>query len=66
MEMTAVPRHNITSSELLALRSLDERNQELRARNEARILEVKAAMGSKWVLHPSNAPAKQANNRVLG
>jgi len=37
---------------------------EIRARNEIRVAEAKAALGTKWVLHPSNSPKKQPRKRV--
>jgi len=32
--------------------------KELRERNEVRLREAKEKLGSKWLLHPSNAPKK--------
>jgi hypothetical protein len=55
----------MTSDELIALREVDRKNFELRARNEARLAEFKAAMGSKFLLHSDNAPTKHAYKAVL-
>lgn len=60
-----VPRHDITSSGLKALRELDAKNAELRARNEMRIEQFKLSMGKRWVLHTDNAPEKTAYKAVL-
>jgi hypothetical protein len=55
----------MTSDEMAALREVDRANSELRARNEARLAEFKAAMGSKFLLHSDNAPVKHAYKAVL-
>lgn len=57
--------HQLTSDELLALREVDAKNSELRARNEARLAEAKAAMGTKYILHPANSPSKNDYKAVL-
>lgn len=55
----------MTSDEIVALKSLDACNAELRARNEARITAAKEAMGTKYVLHPANSPSKNTYKAVL-
>lgn len=65
MEMIAVHPRPIVSEELTALKLIDDVNAELRARNEIRLAEVKAAMGTKYLLHPDNAPKKNAHHNVL-
>jgi hypothetical protein len=58
-------RPELTSDEIFALREVDAKNADLRARNEARLAEVKAAMGSKFLLHSDNAPVKHEYKAVL-
>ena len=55
----------LTSDELDALKTVDQLNAELRGRNAARLVEAKAAMGAKYVLHPANSPKKTAYQAVL-
>lgn len=55
----------LISDEMLALRAIDQRNAELRARNEMRLAQVKINMGEKYVLHPANAPRKNNYRTVL-
>ena len=57
--------NQLTSDEILALRAIDERNAELRARNAERLALAKAALGTKYVLHPDNAPKRQEYKAVL-
>lgn len=65
MEMKAIVQRPIVSEELAALREIDVLNAELRARNELRLAEVKIAMGTKYLLHPANAPKRNAHHNVL-
>lgn len=55
----------LTSSEILALREVDAKNAELRARNKERLVAAKAALGTKYLLHPDNAPEKTEYRAVL-
>jgi hypothetical protein len=55
----------MTSSELEALKAIDNATAELRQRNAARLVEAKLAMGTKYVLHPANSPTKHAYKTVL-
>ncbi len=55
----------IMADELHALRTVDELNADLRARNEARVAAIKVSMGAKYLLHPDNAPKKVAHKGVL-
>lgn len=57
--------HKLTSDEIFALRTIDQRNAELRARNAERLATAKAALGTKYVLHPDNAPKRQGYKAVL-
>lgn len=65
MQLQAITSRPILANELLALRAIDAVNAELRARNEARIAEAKAALGKKYLLHPDNSPQKIAHRAVL-
>ncbi|MBQ1761917.1 MAG: hypothetical protein IIZ92_03335 [Aquincola sp.] len=38
--------------------------EELRRRNEARAAEARAALGPKWLLHPSNRVKRKAQGRT--
>lgn len=61
----AAQENFLVSDEILALRAIDQRNAELRARNEARLAAFKVSMGEKYVLHPANAPRKNNYRTVL-
>lgn len=65
MSEAQVPQHNLTAPQLQALRELDARNAELRDRNAKRLADFKEMMGTRWVLHPDNAPKKVAYRPVL-
>lgn len=65
MQLQAVNPRPIVADELLALRAIDAANAELRARNEARLIEAKIALGEKYVLHPCHSPLKMAHRNVL-
>ena len=62
---TAAYTDFLVSDEMVALRAIDQRNAELRARNEMRLAELKQSMGEKYVLHPANAPQKNNYRAVL-
>jgi hypothetical protein len=55
----------LTSDQLDALKAIDARNAELRARNEQRLADMKAWLGTKYVLHPANSPKRQEYRTVL-
>ena len=63
--VTPAQENFLISDEMLALRAIDQRNAELRARNEMRLAQVKLNMGEKYVLHPTNAPRKNNYRTVL-
>ena len=65
MEMTKVYAAPMLAEEMIALRAIDAANAELRARNEARLFEFKESMGTKYLLHPDNAPKRQEYVHVL-
>lgn len=65
MQLQAVTSRPILADELLALRAIDAVNADLRARNEARVAEAKAALGKKYLLHPDNSPQKIVHRNVL-
>ena len=50
---------------LIDMKLDNEELREIRARNEARVAIAKASMGTKWVLHPANAPKKIPQVPVL-
>lgn len=58
-------QQSIISDCIAGLRAIDEANKELRERNERRVAAVKVRMGRKYLLHPDNAPKKQAYVTVL-
>lgn len=62
---TPTQENFLVSDEMLALRAIDQRNADLRARNEARLAVFKVSMGEKYVLHPANAPQKNNYRTVL-
>lgn len=62
---TPTQENFLVSDEMLALRAIDQRNADLRARNEMRLAQVKTNMGEKYVLHPANAPRKTNYRAVL-
>lgn len=66
MNLTPVTRSfSILSSQLEALRRVDEANTELRERNATRVSAMKISMGRKYLLHPDNAPVKTNYTPVL-
>lgn len=61
----SVPKRSIMADELKALRAVDSMNKDLMERNAERVAKFKESMGTKYVLHPANAPRKQMEQRVL-
>lgn len=51
--------------ELIDMKFESEELLALRARNEQRLDAAKTALGTKWVLHPANAPKKIPQAPVL-
>ena len=43
----------------------DQEIDELRARNEQRLKEVKEKMGERWLLHPANKMTKEKCREVV-
>lgn len=65
IDMETNKGNQMISVELGALRSVDKATQELRERNEKRIAEMKEMLGTRYVLHPANAPKKIKAKRIL-
>lgn len=52
------------SSELKALRCVDQATLELRERNAQRVAAMKEEMGRKYLLHPDNAMTKNKFKKI--
>lgn len=49
---------------MTALKAIDEVNRDLILRNEERLKQAKEALGTKYLLHPSNAMSREKFRKI--